>query len=58
MQDSTLFKPRNAPIRKPTSNAKDNGRIVNPPRFSQIGGLKSGSLFEDHFSLKKPGDTK
>lgn len=33
--------PNAGSIRDPISNAQENGRIVNPPRFAQIGGLSS-----------------
>ena len=58
MSENTLFKPRNAPMRKPTSNARQNGRITNPPRLSEIGGLKMGAMKRNDMTLRKPGDTK
>lgn len=58
MSENSLFKPRNAPIRQATSNARQNGRVINPPRLSEIGGLKNGTMKRNDMTLKKPGDTK
>ena len=58
MSEQTLFKPRNTTIRSPTSNARQKGRITNPPRLSEIGGLKMGAMVRNDQMLKKPGDTK
>jgi len=56
-----LFKPRGSlTIRPPTSNEQKHGQIINPPRYSQFGGLKSASSagFKNTMSIGKPGDTK
>ena len=58
MSENTLFKPRNAPLRNATSNARQNGRVTNPPRLSEIGGLKMSSMKKNDQLLRKPGDTK
>jgi hypothetical protein len=58
MSENTLFKPRQTAIRQPTSNARQNGRITNPPRLSEIGGLKNGAMKRNDMTLRKPGDTK
>jgi hypothetical protein len=34
-----LFKPSARGVRSPTTNAKSNGDIDNPPRFPQLGGF-------------------
>ena len=54
------LKPSARGIRDPKSNHQNNGRIVNPPRFAQIGGLSSsGKAFtRNDKSIHKPGDTK
>jgi len=54
-----LFKPSTRGKRDPVSNDKNNGRIVNPPRFAEIGGLKSArkGMAKNAMSIKKPGDT-
>lgn len=53
------FKPRRAPMRTPTSNEKVNGRIHNPPRYPEIGGLTGpGKAFKNNvMKVRKPGDT-
>ena len=42
-------------------NSKDNGRMVNPPRFAALGGLssakKSGAMTKNDKTIKKPGAT-
>ena len=55
----TPFKPRRAPMRPPESNAKENGRIENPPRYPEISGFSSaGKGFKNNkFKIRKPGDT-
>ena len=58
MAENTLFKPRNAPLRSPTSNNRQNGAITNPPRLSEIGGMKMGAWSRNNQTLRKPGDTK
>lgn len=37
----SLFKPGEKGRRDPTSNGQQNGRITNPPRYAEIGGMKS-----------------
>ena len=55
------LKPSSKGKRDPLSNAQNNGRIVNPPRMADLGGLssvrKSGSMKKNGLMLKKPGDT-
>lgn len=58
MSENSLFKPRNAPLRQATSNARQNGRITNPPRLSEMGGMKNGAMKRNDQTLRKPGDTK
>jgi hypothetical protein len=58
MAENTLFKPRNAPIRQPTSNARQNGVVTNPPRLSEIGGMKNSAWSKNNQTLRKPGDTR
>ena len=58
--DTGLAKPSSRGIRDPESNAQNNGRIVNPPRFSVFGGLssKTKAFFKNALGIMKPGDTK
>ena len=43
------------------SNSKSNGRILNPPRFAELGGLssarKGGAMKKNNLTIKKPGDS-
>jgi hypothetical protein len=42
MPGSRLFRPNEGlDVRNPTSNQKENGNIINPPRFAEFGGLSS-----------------
>lgn len=56
------LKPKSSGIREPLSNAQMNGRIFNPPRMAQLGGLKSpkknGAMSKNSLSIRRPGDTK
>ena len=61
MADNNLFRPKAYPARKPTETSKDHGRIMNPPRMSEIGGMdklheKYGKKINS-MRLKKPGGT-
>ena len=56
-----LFYPKTYPARSPTDTKQEHGRIVNPPRLNQIGGMdklhEKFGHFKNKFSLKKPGGT-
>lgn len=58
---SDYLKPSSKGKRDPLSNSKNNGRIINPPRMAELGGLsspkKSGAMSKNNLGLKKPGDT-
>lgn len=51
-------KPSGRGIRDPLTNAQNNGRIVNPPRYSVFGGFSSGSkaFFKNLMHIVKPGN--
>lgn len=53
----SLFKPNATGMRRPTDNARVNGRIINPPRFAQLGGLTgpSKALEGNNIKITKPG---
>lgn len=55
-----LFKPSSRGIRDPLTNEKNNGRIVNVPRFPVLGGFssKAKGFFKNALGIMKPGDTK
>lgn len=48
-----------ARIRDPLSNAQQNGTVINPPRYADIGGLSGPSkgLKRNRYTIKKPGGT-
>lgn len=58
---SDFLKPSSRGRRDVLSNAKNNGRIVNVPRFAELGGLtsvkKKGAMTKNQLNIKKPGDT-
>jgi hypothetical protein len=44
--------------RDPLSNVIDDGMIVNPPRFAELGGLDAASkTFKNKMQIKKPAAT-
>jgi hypothetical protein len=53
------LKPSSRGKRDPLSNAKNNGRIVNPPRMAELGGLssvrKKGAMRKNELTIRKPG---
>lgn len=58
---SEWMKPANYSIRDPLDTKRHKGRIVNPPRMNQIGGLdqlhEPYGHFKNDMSIKKPGQT-
>jgi hypothetical protein len=61
MSGNHLFDPSTSlKIRDPQDNASHNGQIVNPPRYMELGGLKSGGargVNRNEFKVKAPGST-
>lgn len=57
----TYLKPTSKGFRQPTDNALQNGNIMNPPRYAEMGGLTSGAkskaMHANNKTLKKPGAT-
>jgi hypothetical protein len=53
-----LFKPSESGIRDPLSNARENGRVVNPPRYSQVGKLDGPSkgVKKNSMTVTGPGN--
>lgn len=55
------LKPSSRGRREALDNGRMNGRVVNPPRMAQLGGLsspkKKGAMTKNNLSIKKPGDT-
>jgi hypothetical protein len=52
-----LFKPSSRGIRDPLTNEQVNGRVVNPPRFPELGGFKNKSkgFKKNSIGIVKPG---
>lgn len=52
-----LFKPAEKGMRQPLDNDRTNGRIVNPPRFSQVGKLDGPSkgVKKNQMTIQGPG---
>ena len=51
--------PNAGTLRDPTSNAKEHGRMRNPPRYMEMGGFSSArkGFAKNDKRLTKPGDT-
>lgn len=60
MAKGGLFKPSSKGMREPTSNEQNNGQVVNPPRYAEMGGFTSGrkGFKSNDKKIKKPGDTR
>lgn len=58
---SGWLKPASYGIRDPLDLKKTKGRIVNPPRMNEIGGLdqlhEPYGHFKNEMTIKKPGST-
>lgn len=56
---SRFLEPSSAGLRQPTDPNKENGRIINPPRFADkgMGGLTSPKKIAatNNLTIKKPG---
>lgn len=52
-----FMKPSERGKRDPLSNEKMNGRISNPPRFAELGGLKNKTrgFNKNNMTINKPG---
>lgn len=57
MPGERLFRPSERGRRDPLSNQKQNGRVANPPRMSEIGGLDRSSkgFNRNDKTIQKPG---
>ena len=62
MPGTRLFDPSSSlKIRDPQDNASTNDKIRNPPRYMQLGGLKSGNargMMTNDMKIKTPGNTQ
>jgi hypothetical protein len=54
---SQYLKPSSGGIRKPTDPGKENGQIINPPRYAEHGGGTGPSKFSasNPLRISKPG---
>ena len=61
MADKGYLKPSSRGRREALDNSRMNGRIVNPPRMAELGGLSSpkrrGAMAANNLKIRKPGDT-
>jgi len=59
VKDNSLFAPKSYSVRLPTDNRRVNGRIINPPRLAELGGMttKNADHKEAELRIKKPGGT-
>jgi hypothetical protein len=59
--DRSDLKPSGRGRRDPLDNSRGNGRVINPPRMAQLGGLtsprKKGAMTKNNLTIRKPGDT-
>lgn len=58
MSGNRLFNPADSlAIRDPVSNEKQNGNIMNPPRFAEFGGFSSAArgLYRNMMKIVRPG---
>lgn len=51
-----FLEPSAGGLRKPSDAQKENGQIINPPRFSEMGGLDKASRVaqKNPLSIRKP----
>jgi hypothetical protein len=55
---STKFlQPSTGGLRRPTDAQKENGQIINPPRYAEMGGLDAPKRIaqKNPFTISKPG---
>jgi hypothetical protein len=61
MSGDRLFDPSaSLKIRDPQDNASHSDKIVNPPRYMELGGLtksKAGTLHKNEMKVRAPGAT-
>ena len=53
-----LFKPSEIGRRDPLDNSRSNGRVMNPPRFAEVGGLTGASkgTKKNNMTIASPGN--
>lgn len=52
-----FLEPSTTGLRKPTDSGKENGQVINPPRYAQMGGLDKPSRIAEKnpLAIRKPG---
>lgn len=60
MGNSSYLKPTTKGMRQPLENGSASDMIANPPRWAELGGLKSASKIgpKNKMTVKKPGQTE
>jgi hypothetical protein len=55
-----LFEPAPTGKRAPTDNKRENGRIINVPRYAELGGFTgtSKALTGNNIKIRRPGGEK
>ena len=53
-----LFKPSEVGRRDPLDNSRANGRVMNPPRYAETGGLSGSSkgVKKNNMTIASPGN--
>lgn len=56
MSQGQFLKPSSSGLRRPTDPNKENGQVVNPPRYAEWGGLTGPSKTAERnpFTISKP----
>jgi hypothetical protein len=59
MAEVKKFAPKSYPVREPLMTGRRNGRVINPPRLPEIGGmtLHNADQREPELKIRKPGGT-
>lgn len=57
MATQKFLQPSSAGLRQPTDAQKENGQIINPPRYAEMGGLDAGKRIKQKnpLQIRKPG---
>ena len=56
MSSQRYLMPSSDGLRKPTDPQKENGQIINPPRYAELGGLDAAKRItqKNPFTISKP----
>ena len=55
-----FLEPSSAGLRLPTDSQKENGQVINPPRYAEMGGLDGPrrTAQKNPLSITKPGSKR